>query len=156
MSNQLELVKDYYQALNNGDYKKLSKLYHKKASYNDPIFSFQGKEILALWYTSTRPEMNMKAVIHAIEEEKDVVKTEWTVSYTIPTLKKRISLNEIGVFRFEENKIIAHSDDYSFYDWCKQAFGLIGVVFGWSNWLKQKVQRQARKSVLANLYAAQK
>lgn len=150
-----EKVREFYEALNNGDYKFIRELYHKDATYEDPIFSFTGKEIHALWYTSTRPEMKLKAECHSITENGNVVHTKWTFSYDLVAVKKRVVLEEEGTFIFEGDRVISHSDEYSFYDWATCAFGPIGRIIAWSKWMRSRVQKQARKSVLANLYAAQ-
>ena len=38
-------------------------------------------------------------------------------------------------------------DTFNLYDWSKQAFGLKGVVLGWTPFFKNKVQQQALSSL---------
>ena len=155
VSKKIELVKQFYHALDKGDYKSVIDLYHAKAIYRDELFDLQGLEIHALWYRATRPEMNFSAKLESIREEGDVIKTDWEIGYTLDVIKRRIKLKEIGTFKFEDDKIIEHTDEYDFWSWCTQVLGPIGRVFGWSNWLKSRARYQARKSVLAHLYSAQ-
>ncbi len=155
MSNKIDLVKQFYDALNRGDYKFVNRLYHSDARYKDEIFDFQGAEIHALWYSATRPEMKLFAKLESIHEENDKVVTEWIMTYTLDVINRRISLREKGTFVFQGEKIIKHTDEYDFWSWCTQAFGIIGRALGWSVWLQNRVKKQARKSVLAQLYSSQ-
>lgn len=132
----------------------LRSLYHPKAEYMDELFSLKYREILALWYSCMLPEMKLEVKVKSIEQFKDVVVTKWTISYTISSINRRITLDEIGRFEFEDGLIIRHTDKYSFHSWCTQALGVAGMLASWSKWLRSKVRNQAYSSISANLYAA--
>lgn len=117
-------------------------------------FSLNYREILALWYSSMKPDMDLKVKVDSIEQHQDFVVTNWTISYTITSINKRITLDEIGRFEFEDGLIVRHTDAYSFYSWCTQAFGVAGMLASWSNWLRNKVRNQAYSSINANIYVA--
>ena len=155
MVKNSDKVKDFFKALNQGDYKSANELYHPNAIYEDEIFSFKGFEIHALWYTATRPGMDMSADCISIEEVGDKVICIWKMSYTIDSINRKIELQEKATFFFDGDKVIKHIDEYDFWSWCIQAFGLPGRLFGWSKWLRNRVRFQAKKSVLANLYTVQ-
>lgn len=155
MSKEAQIVKEFYKALSKGDYQKVNSLYHDDAKYRDEIFDLRGKEINALWYTATRPEMNLIAHCKSLKVDGDRVTTDWNISYTIDTLNRKVELDETGVFQFQDGKIINHKDSYDFWSWCAQSLGFIGKALGWSQWLKNRVRNQAKKSVLSNMYAAQ-
>lgn len=59
-SNHIHIVEQFYASLNNKDFKTLKSLYHPKAEYNDELFSLNYREILALWYSSMKPDMDLK------------------------------------------------------------------------------------------------
>ena len=153
-ANQTHIVEQFYAALNAKDLLTLRSLYHPKAEYNDEIFSLNYKEILALWYSSMQPEMELVAEVHSIDQQKESIVTHWTISYTIASINKRITLDEVGRFEFQDGLIIRHTDEYSFYRWCAQAFGVAGMLASWSKWLRKKVRNQAYSSINANIYAA--
>jgi hypothetical protein len=39
--------------------------------------------------------------------------------------------------------IVNHIDDFSFYQWARQALGITGLLLGWLPFLKKKVQAAA-------------
>ena len=46
-------------------------------------------------------------------------------------------------FEIKDGKIIKHTDDFDFYKWAKQAFGITGVLVGWTVFFKNKVRVKA-------------
>ena len=50
-------------------------------------------------------------------------------------------------FRFQDGKIIRHRDRFDFWRWSRMALGPAGLILGWSPMLKNKVRRQAAKSL---------
>ena len=50
--------------------------------------------------------------------------------------------------RFEDGKIVEHSDAFSVHNWSKQAFGLVGVLFGWNSLFQNKIKNKAKQNLL--------
>ncbi len=50
-------------------------------------------------------------------------------------------------FTIENGKIIRHQDHFSFYTWAKQALGLFGLLFGWTGYVKNQVQKKGMESL---------
>ncbi len=150
-----EIVNTFYEALNKGDIKTIRQLYHPEAVYKSEMFTLKGQEVFALWYTASQPEMNLKVECTSLKEVNNEVHTTWNISYQLSVVNRTVKLSEIGLFRFKDGKIIFHQDKYSFYSWCKQTFGPIGWLFGWTTWLKKRVSKQALKTINSNIYSAQ-
>jgi hypothetical protein len=56
--------------------------------------------------------------------------------------------NNIKAFmRIKDGKITEHSDAFRLSTWIAQAFGWKGVWFGWTGFMKRKIQNTARKSL---------
>jgi hypothetical protein len=51
--------------------------------------------------------------------------------------------------RFKNGLIIEHTDAFDFYKWTRMALGLPGFLFGWSNFLQGRIQKSARKGLVA-------
>jgi hypothetical protein len=43
--------------------------------------------------------------------------------------------------------VVEHVDSFDFWRWSRQSLGVVGVLLGWSGWLRRKVQAQARKGL---------
>ena len=57
--------------------------------------------------------------------------------------------------RIENGKIIEHSDAFSVHEWSKQAFGITGLLFGWSSFFQNKIKNQAKKNLLKYMQSKQ-
>ena len=49
--------------------------------------------------------------------------------------------------KFANGKIIEHSDGFSVHKWSKQAFGIVGLLFGWNSYFQNRIKKQARKNL---------
>ena len=47
----------------------------------------------------------------------------------------------------KDGLIIEHTDAFDIYRWTRQAFGLTGLLFGWSPWMNKKIQKQAKEGL---------
>ena len=50
-------------------------------------------------------------------------------------------------FEFKDGKIWRQRDRFDFYRWSRQAFGMTGVLLGWTGFLRGKVQAEAAKGL---------
>jgi len=46
---------------------------------------------------------------------------------------------------FRDGKIVRHTDVFDFHRWARQALGPVGLVLGWTGFLRGKVQAQSAK-----------
>ena len=102
-------------------------LYADNVYFQDPMTNFRGLErykkmiqFIQTWF------LNIKMDVHDIRQEKDFIKTEWTLSWNTPLpWKPRISISgwsELGIN--SENLINSHVDYWhcSRFDVLKQHF----------------------------------
>ena len=65
-------------------------------------------------------------------------------------INKTPVINEVAAsFIFKDGLIINHQDDFDFWRWSTQALGISGLIFGWSAFLKKKVQSEALNALNA-------
>ncbi|MCC7466236.1 MAG: hypothetical protein IT261_08210 [Saprospiraceae bacterium] len=48
---------------------------------------------------------------------------------------------------FKDGLIYRHRDYFHFWRWSRQAFGITGLLLGWTNFLQHKVQQTALKNL---------
>jgi hypothetical protein len=84
-----------------------------------------------------------------LEESGATVRARWEARYTF-TRTGRLVLNRIeATFTLENGLIRSHRDNFSFWVWARQAFGLAGLLLGWTPWFQAKVRREALRSLAA-------
>jgi hypothetical protein len=72
---------------------------------------------------------------------------DWKASYTFTKTGRKVVNNIRAHMRFKDGKIIEHSDQFKLSNWCRQALGLPGFLFGNMNWFQQKVRRSAQQNL---------
>jgi hypothetical protein len=83
--------------------------------------------------------------IQAIDEE--YYTCNWTATYTFSGTGRKVINNVKAFMRINNGKIIEHSDAFRLSSWIAQAFGWKGILFGWTGFMKRKVQKTARKNL---------
>jgi len=68
---------------------------------------------------------------------------QWTAHYTFSPTGKKVINKVSAKFEFKDGKIIKHTDEFDMWKWSKQALGLKGYLLGWSDFMKNKIQKQA-------------
>ena len=92
--------------------------------------------------------------IQSIDEE--YATCNWVARYTFSKTGNKV-VNKIKAFmKLKDGKIIEHSDAFRLSTWIGQALGWKGKLFGWMGWMKRKVQKGARKNLIAFIEKKQK
>ncbi len=142
-------INKFYTAFQQLDYATMQQCYSDDAVFNDPVFGLMDADhARAMWEMLCKNAKNFSLVfsnIQLLDEEYATV--EWVATYTFSKTGRRV-VNKIKAFmRLKDGLIIEHSDAFSMYKWCQQAFGVLGIVLGWTNFFQNKI----RKSAKANL-----
>ncbi len=149
MNRGVETMQSFYEAFQKKDIKAMQALYSDSIVFSDPAFGLlEGNEVKAMWAMLLESGKDLKIEfrnIKAVDEE--YVTGEWTAYYTFSKTGNKV-VNHIKSFmRVHEGKIIEHSGAFRLSTWAAQALGFKGCLFGWTNFLKRSVQRQARQSL---------
>ena len=149
MNRGVETMQLFYEAFQKKDIKAMQALYSDSIVFSDPAFGLlEGNEVKAMWAMLLESGKDLKIEfrnIKAVDEE--YVTGEWTAYYTFSKTGNKV-VNHIKSFmRVHEGKIIEHSDAFRLSTWAAQALGFKGWLFGWTNFLKRSVQKQARQSL---------
>jgi hypothetical protein len=71
----------------------------------------------------------------------------WQATYTFSATGRKITNNIQANFELRDGKIYRHKDEFNFYRWAQQAFGLTGYLIGWTPFFQKKVQGSACRSL---------
>lgn len=67
----------------------------------------------------------------------------WEAWYTFSATKRPVHNIIDARFEFRDGKIVRHRDSFDFPAWASQALGPMGMLLGWSSFLKNRVRAKA-------------
>ena len=145
MTNE-ETIHRFYSAFQKLDHATMQSCYHPDAVFSDPVFGLlDAVEVKAMWEMLCRRAKEFSLSygdIKLLDEEYTTCK--WTSKYLFAKTGRRVTNHITAYMRFKDGMIIEHTDAFPFYSWARQALGLVGWVFGWTNFLHKRIQLQAR------------
>lgn len=122
--------------------------YHPDATFADAVFDLKnGKEIAAMWHYLCESGKDLSVEFSDVRADEHSGRAHWEARYTFSRTGRRIHNVIEARFEFRDGKIIRHSDEFSFWRWARQAFGLTGWLLGHTAFLKNKVRSTARSGL---------
>lgn len=144
-----ETIHKFYSAFQKLDYATMQSCYSDDAVFSDPAFGLlDANETRAMWEMLCKRAKDFSLVYGNIKLLDDEYTTaDWTASYIFSKTNRRIVNKVTGHMRFRDGMIIEHSDAFRIYKWSRQAFGLTGLLLGWTGFFHKRVQAQAKASL---------
>ncbi len=143
MSNQ-ELIQKFYTSFQNKDYKGMQDCYADTATFSDSVFkNLDAKKVKAMWHMLVSGGKDMKLTFSNVHADENSGSCDWVAEYTFSLTGNKVINRIHAEFKFKEGKIISHQDAFNFYKWARQAFGLKGFFFGWTNWFQETIQNKS-------------
>jgi len=151
-ANEL-LINHFYSAFQNKDYAAMQACYADDATFTDAAFGdLNAEQVRAMWEMLCKNGKELKLTFGNIRSDETVVSAEWTAVYLFSKTGKMVTNNVKAEFVIKDSLIVSHRDHFDFYNWAKQAFGLTGVLIGWTGFFKNKVQSTAKGSLQAFMH----
>lgn len=143
-----QLLHTFYTAFQQRDYKTMQSCYADNATFSDEVFlNLNAAEVRAMWEMLCIRGKDLQIEFSNIQADEKKGTASWNATYSFSKTNRKV-LNKIKAeFTFEDGKIKSHNDHFNFYAWTRQAIGLPGLLFGWTNAFKEKVRAQARKNL---------
>lgn len=151
-----ELITRFYSAFQKRDYATMQDCYAGKVIFYDPVFEdLVDDEVKLMWEMLCKGATDLSIEFNNVQADEEYGTCDWTAHYTFTKTNRKV-INKIRAhMRFKDGKIIEHSDQFRLSNWCKQALGLPGVLFGSMGWFQKKVRRTAQKSLYNYIIAKQ-
>ena len=145
----VEIVEKFYDAFKTGDFVTMNSCYASDIVFSDPVYGLlYNDEVRAMWQMSINHIRNFELAYDNITEVDDeYITCTWQMVYTDQESQRRIIKQATAFMRIAEGKIIEHSDGFRLSTWIAQVLGLRGKLFGWTNFLKRRVQKRARREL---------
>ncbi len=139
-----QLIHNFYTAFQKLDWQTMKQCYAVDINFSDPVFnSLKGADAAAMWHMLCNKAMDFDLKFSDIQADEKNGSARWEAIYTFSQTGRRVHNVIFAEFQFSEGKIIRHSDHFSFWRWSGMALGPVGVLFGWSGFLRNKVQQKA-------------
>jgi len=155
MNNNTQLVEKFYTAFQQLDATAMNSCYSDDIVFFDPVFGLlKGEEAKSMWEMLCKNAKNFSLTYgNIIALDDEYCTCDWVATYTFSATGKTV-VNKIKAnMRFADGKIIEHSDAFSVHKWSKQAFGTIGILFGWNSLFQNKIKNKAKKNLLKFMQA---
>jgi len=149
MTSNKDIIIDFYTAFQNKDFKTMQECYADNAVFSDAVFeNLNAAEVKAMWQMLITRGKDLRLEFKNVEANDKTGSAEWIAAYTFSVTGNKV-VNKIRAgFVFENGKIKEHKDNFNFYAWAKQAFGLKGLFLGWTSFFQNKVKQQARNNLV--------
>jgi len=144
-----KLIESFYKAFTRRDFETMNKVYDPEyASFNDPVFqNLDAREVRKMWKMLCLRGKDLAITYRVLTADDHAGKAHWEAHYTFSGTGKKVINRIESRFTFEKGLIRDQRDEFDFYDWAKQAFGLTGRLFGWTSWFKTKVRTRAKSAL---------
>lgn len=153
MTSNKEIIQTFYTAFQNKDYKTMQNCYAANAVFSDEVFNnLNASQVKAMWEMLIKGGKDLELTFKNVQATDTTGSAEWIASYTFSATNRKVTNRIKASFTFENGKIVQHTDRFNFYAWAKQALGTPGLLLGWTDSLKNKVQQKAMRNLEAFIH----
>jgi len=148
MNENEQVISQFYSAFQRRDYKAMQECYADKVIFYDPVFEdLVDEEVKLMWEILCKRANDLSIKFDHIEADEEYGNCNWIATYTFTRTNRKV-VNKIRAhMRFRDRKIIEHSDQFKLSNWCRQAFGFPGALFGSMAWFQKRVRKTAQQSL---------
>jgi ketosteroid isomerase-like protein len=148
MHRNVKLIRDFYSAFQKRDARRMAACYDPAVKFSDEVFfDLEGARATGMWRMLCERGKDLKIEFRDIKADDSVGSAQWEAWYTFSATGRKVHNKIDARFEFRDGKIIRHLDSFNFWAWASQALGLTGRLLGWSPFVKNRVRRQAAKSL---------
>jgi limonene-1,2-epoxide hydrolase len=149
MNKNEELLTKFYTAFANANAEEMIKCYHPNIQFQDPAFGvLNGNEVVSMWkMLIERGKGNIKIEFSDIVANQNTGEAKWIATYIFSQTNRTVVNKIYAKFEFKDELIIKHVDHFDIYKWSKQALGFKGLLLGWTTFMQNKIQENAKKSL---------
>jgi len=142
------VIASFYEAFARGDAAGMAACYHPAATFEDPAFGpLDHAAACAMWAMLLARSSDLVVTHQVLAESATEATARWEARYTF-TRTGRPVVNRIqATFLLADGLIRAHRDHFSFWAWSRQAFGVPGLLLGWTAWFQNRVRAEALRAL---------
>ncbi len=139
-----EVIQTFYSAFAKRDYITMQSSYADEAVFNDPVFGIlHDDQVRTMWQMLCTNAKNFSLQFDSVLADDEYGSCCWQATYTFSKTGRKVINKVKAHMRFRDAKIIEHTDEFDLYKWSRQAFGVQGLLLGWSGFMKNKIRYQS-------------
>ena len=148
MNENQQLITTFYTFFKNKDYKGMQECYADNATFSDAVFTnLNAAQVKAMWQMLISTAKDFHIDFSDVSANDNTGKAHWDAYYTFSRTGNKVVNRIDAIFEIENGKIVKHTDNFSFYKWAKQALGTTGLLLGWTDVIKNKIQETAMQNL---------
>lgn len=144
MHSNGKLIEKFYSSFGHRDHDGMIACYAPTITFDDPVFSLQGKQVGAMWHMLCEGGSDLEITFRNIEADDQHGRAHWEARYTFASSRRKVHNIIDAEFIFLNGAIVQHRDHFNFWRWARMALGPIGLALGWTPMLQQRVQQTAQ------------
>ncbi len=149
MNPNQQLIEEFYAGFASGHADTMASCYHENIRFEDPVFGvLHGKDAADMWHMLIeKSKGNLKIEFSDVKAEQNSGSAKWIATYLFSKTNRTV-VNKIEAhFEFKDGLMIKHTDHFDLWKWSQQAFGVSGLLLGWTGFFQKKVREQAIQSL---------
>ena len=148
MSTNAELITRFYTAFQKRDAEGMVACYAPDVTFSDPVFpDLKGNAARGMWRMLLARGKDLRLEFSAVQADEYRGSAHWEAWYTFTSTDKPVHNVIDATFTFSNGLIASHVDRFDLYRWSRQAFGVNGVLLGWTPLVRNAIRRTAARSL---------
>ena len=144
MHANAELIRRFYTSFGKRDARGMAACYHPAVRFSDEVFTdLEGARATGMWRMLCERGKDLKIEFRDIEADDSAGHAHWEAWYTFSATGRPVHNRIDASFEFRDGKIIRHQDSFDFWRWARQALGPMGLLLGWTGFVRNRVRSQA-------------
>ncbi|MDA3859643.1 MAG: nuclear transport factor 2 family protein [Melioribacteraceae bacterium] len=140
------IIEQFYSAFQKLDAEEMVKYYHADIEFEDPAFGkLNSDKAKNMWRMLCKSSKELEVTFSNINCDDKKGSANWEAKYIFSKTGRKIHNKITAEFEFHDGKIIKHKDNFNLHKWAAQAFGLKGLLFGWTPVFKTKLNAETNK-----------
>ena len=143
-----ELIQKFYAAFQARDADGMCACYHPNVIFSDPVFGrLPASRATVMWHMLCGRAKDLQISFKDIQANAETGTAHWEAQYTFGKTRRPVHNIIDATFVFRENLIVQHDDAFDVWKWTRMALGPMGLLLGWTPWLRSTVRRDARRGL---------
>jgi hypothetical protein len=139
-----DTINKFYSSFSQKNIAGMLECYDDSIEFEDPVFgNLIGSKAKAMWQMLIERSTGLTLTFSNVSANDEVGEADWVAEYTFSKTNRKI-VNKIHAnFKFKENKIITHKDNFNLWKWSCMALGWKGYLLGFTPIVTGKIKSEA-------------